>query len=197
MSGEVFSINFIRGEFWHSALKRIAVYVGFAYLTVNAVVLIWFLTSSLVSFTQRSALQMKFQDKVVSSGFSSDSFRADLDLLYTAAAKDLKELNSIVTIKKRRFLTSGKLAALAETLPARTWVNRIFSTRDRRTLKIEANYLIDLEKPNDLPVRGWMEALKADPRFNQGLKKFDMGASSRKTEGGNAELFAFELLAEW
>jgi Tfp pilus assembly protein PilN len=99
-------------------------------------------------------------------------------------------------LHQQRFPVGGKLAALSRTLPARTWITGLSGSREGRKLTVSAAYLVDADKPYELPTKSWIEALKADPRFSGGLKRLDLGSTSRKTQG-TSELLAFDLIAEW
>ena len=63
-------------------------------------------------------------------------------------------------------------------------------------MTVHAVYLIDPNRPYELPAKEWIEALRTDPRFREGLTRLELGSSSR-TAQGRAELFAFELVAQW
>lgn len=187
MSSEIFSINFIRSEFVPYRVRRIAVYVILAYLAANLA-----FTALLVG----SGIFSSIEGRWLKATLSHPSPSEDIDSLYARMVGQLNQFNSVTHFMKQRFPVAPKLTALAETLPARTWIQNLAANRESRTLKVQAIYLIDPAKPYDLPSKGWVEALKKNPHFNQGLKRLELGPSSR-TARGEAKLFFFELVAEW
>ena len=193
--GEGFSINFLRREVVSLRIRRAVVYAAAGYLVVNALVMIRFLWIALLLAGQGWQLQAELHNKRPAVT-ASKALRQEMETLETQAVKNLGRLNAIIALQEQRFLVSDKLAALAKTLPDRTWITGLAGSRDHRVITIQASYLIDPEASHDLPVKGWVNALRADPHFGRGLKRLDVGSSSRK-EQGNAERFDFELTAEW
>ena len=193
--GEIFSINFIRRDFIPLSIRRIAISLVGGYLGINLLVMIGLLGAALWSYSSQAFLQAKFQDRIQDSIWLS-KVKQDMEIMQEQATHDTHQMNAIMTLKKQRFPFTGKLAALAETLPARTWIRLLSADQEEKSLKIEAVYLVDPEQPYTLPVKEWVEALKNQPRFAQGLKRLDLVTSSRQTQG-KSDLFSFELLAEW
>lgn len=192
---EIFSINFIRHEFMPTRVRRIVVYAALGYLAVSVAIGMGLLGGAIFSWVEWHWLEARLRGKMVDAT-ALTLLNRDMETIEALAVKDLNQLNAIVSLKKQHFPIAGKLAALTETLPARTWINRISGNPDKRTLEIESTYIISPDKPYELPVKGWIEALKSDPRFGQRLKQLDLGSSSRK-QGGKGEVFSFELLAAW
>ena len=195
MSAEIFSINFIRSEFVPYRVRRVAVYFVLIYLITNLVFTVWLFASAFSSSVQWHWLRSKLQAQtqaVTPSGVAGP----DVELMHERMVQELNRFNAVVHLTAQRFPVASKLAGIAETIPPRTWIQNLAASRDQRSLKIQALYLIDPKKPYDLPAKGWVQALKADPRFNQGLKRLELGTSSRTTQG-DTKLFSFELLAEW
>ena len=193
--GEVFSINFLRNETVPMALRRTLVSVALGYLVVNALVMLWLFTSASQTRAQWGQLRTALQGHAPSPE-SVNTLRQKTGTLGDRAKEDLDKLSAVVTMKQQQFPVGGKLAALTRTIPARTWITGLSGEREKRSLTIHAAYLINPDHLYDLPTKGWIEALRADPSFRQGLKRLDLGESSRKMQG-NAEIFSFDLLAEW
>lgn len=184
----VFEINFLRHPAPSAAIQQGLFVLGAIYLLANVVVTGWLL------FTGVSAAWNTVRSE--SRASSRSAAAQDLGVLYQRANQELVQLQGIVDSQRARFLAGGRLAALTETLPARTWISGISGDRAEHSIILRAEYLIDPDHPYEVPARDWMETLRADPRFGNGLKKLDMASSSRRTQG-NAELLSFELVAEW
>ena len=194
MNTEVFSINFIRQEFLPSRIRRAAIFIGLGYLLMNLLVAVVFLGMAFFSSLQCRLIQNRLHAVPAAGGLQT--LDQGMKTIREQFAKSQNQLSAILTLKKQVFPVAGNLAVLAETLPARAWINSLSADHNKRILKIQAAYLIDPGKPYDFPVKGWVEALKAHPHFSAGLKRLELGASSR-TAQGTAKLFLFELLAEW
>ncbi len=192
---EVFTINFARHESLPLRIHRTLVHVALVYLVISVIFMIGLVVVALHSRTLSKKLQTEIQGQMALSSTDLSALKR-MDNLSGHAAENLNKLNAITTLNKQQFLIGEKLAALAATLPARTWIARLSSKRDERTIKIEAIYLVDPEKPYEIPTKDWIEKLKFDARFSHGLKQLELGPTSRKTQG-NAELFSFELLTSW
>ncbi len=193
--GEVFSINFIRHETLPRQVRRALVFVGLGYLCLNLTVMCGLIGASMYSRGEWGTLQSQVQGQMPSKDVLS-ALKQNMKTLHERAAQDLATLNVITALQQQRFVVGGKLSALTKTLPARTWITDLSGTREERSIKIQAAYLVDPDRPYELPTKRWIGALKADSAFSQGLKRLDLGATSRKTQG-KAELFLFELTAEW
>ena len=185
MAGPIFTINFIRRYAVAPRLRSALVWLGLAYLAANIVVALWLIGSAVALMAQRA-----------SAPAAPGAVTAEAQPLYDQAQIDVNRLNGIIGRETARFRVGGKLAALTATLPARTWMTGISSDRDKRTLTIAAAYLIDPQRPYELPTTAWLESLKSDARFSRDLKRLEVVSSSRTTHG-RAELFVFELAAEW
>ena len=192
---EVFSINFLRSESIPLRTRRIVIYAALGYLAVNVLLAIGFAGVAVYSSLRNWSLEAQ-SGKVVSLAASEGNMKQEMQVLYERALQDLNRLNSASALTRRRFLFSGKLEALTRTLPSRTWITGISGERGSRTLVIQATYVADPAKPYELPTKVWMQTLKTDPGFSGGLKRLDLGTTSQKKLGG-AELFLFELIAEW
>ena len=192
---EVFSINFIRHTTVPRAVRRALVYVALGYLVVNVAVMIGLLGAAGRSRAEWRALQATLKGQAASSAEVS-AMKQEMATLHDRADGDLAQLNAFLALQQQRFPVGAKLSSLSKTVPARTWITGLSASREARTLTVQASYLIDAKKPYDLPTKEWIAELKADPDFRQGLKRLDLGSSSRKIQG-NAELFVFELIAEW
>ena len=191
----VFSINFIRGETVSLRVRRLLTSLALGYLIANLLLLAGLLGTALHARTQRQRLAQVLSSptpstRVVHAG------EDDMERLSRRAQADLAELGAIVAQRKLGFPVGGKLAALTKTLPARTWLTGISGTRAERRITVQATYLIDPERPYELPIKAWMGALRDDLAFRDGLTRLELSASSRKTQG-RAELALFELVAEW
>ena len=185
MAAAVFTINFIRGRTVAPRLRSALVGLGLAYLAANVVAAVW-LIGLAVSLTAQRA----------SAPAAAGAVTAERQSLYDEAQAEANRLNGVIGREAARFRVGGKLAVLTSTLPTRTWITGIAGDREQRTLTIGAAYLIDPERPYELPTTAWLDALKADARFSQGLERLELVSSSRTTQG-RAELLVFEVAAEW
>jgi Tfp pilus assembly protein PilN len=193
--GAVFSINFVRHETVPLRIRRTVISVALGSCLVNASIMVGLIGMALHARQQWQQVQAKVQ-RQMPSAVEISATTQEMETLHERAIQDLTDLNAAISLHSQRFPIGGKLAALTKTLPARTWITGLSGNRENRTVTIQAIYLIDLENPYDLPTKEWIEALKADPHFRQGLTRLDLGTSSRTTEG-RAKLFSFELVAEW
>lgn len=192
---EVFSINFIRHETLPVHIRRAGIYAALGYVAVNVVVALGLIVMAASLRGQSRGLQISLQGPRP----SAEALKARQQAMQTLAGRagdQLARLQKVIAVQQQRFPVAGKLAALTKTLPPRAWITGIAGSRDGRTLRIRAAFLIDPEQPSLLPAKAWIDALKADEQFRHGLKRLELGSSSRKTQG-NAKLFEFELMAEW
>ena len=184
---EAFAINFVRPHPLKVCVQHAFPIVTLVYLAVNvAVCLVLVVTLCYFLVRPRDA----------STAASPAAVIQEMSTLQDQARQNLTELQTIIAAQRQQFPVAGKLAALANTLPPRTWISHIEGTRENRVMTIRALYVIDPEKPYELPARGWIESLKADPVFGHQLKQLSLRQSSRETLG-NTELCSFELAAEW
>ena len=194
-SGPVFSINLIRHQTLSLRVRRTLAYLGLGYLLANAVALVVLLAVAATTSQQihRTRVQLTTQ---APSASAVEVVRREMETVQQRATEELARLQAMVSQQQQRFPVGGKLAALARTVPPRTWITGLSGARKDRTLTIRAAYLVDPDQPHALPTKGWLEALRADAAFGPGLKRLEM-ASSTRTSQGRAELFTFELVAEW
>lgn len=192
----VFSINFIRHHSLPVAVRRVLLYTAIGYVVASVIVLAVLLGMGVSSGTQWRALQHHVQQATPSRSGRSAAVREEMDVLRQQAAQNVAELHAAIERRQRQFPVGGKLAGLTRTLPARTWLTNVTGEQKDRKMTIQAAYLVDPERPYDLPTKGWMAALKADPAFGQGLKSLELTSSTRKNHG-RAELFIFQLSAAW
>lgn len=193
--GAVFSINFLRHEITPMSVRRFMAYAALGYFAVNALLLIALIAGSVSAHLQRGKILASEGTKSL-SGPTAETLKRDLAGLRGEVLTHLTQLDSLTTFYNERFRVAGKLAGLARTLPARTWISEFQGSRSGRSFRIEATYLVDPEKPYEEPAKGWIPALRSDVEFGQGLKRLESLKSSQKKQG-NTELYSFELAAEW
>ena len=194
-SGSVFSINFVRSQTLSLRVRRLLTSLALGYIVANLFALTGLLGTALYAHTQRQRFAQSIPGGTTPSIRAVGAGQDDMEI-HRRAQADLAELGAIVAQQKLRLPVGGKLAALTKTLPARTWLTGISGTRAERRITVQATYLIDPERPYELPIKAWMGALRDDPAFRDGLTRLELSASSRKTQG-RAELALFELVAEW
>jgi len=195
VTSEVFSINLIRRQLTLPP-RKIVLYVALAYLGFQAVWTVGLLGTAAHSFVKRFELQHALEKHGLDLS-SLKALRSEVETLSHEAEDHAGEFTSILALEKKRFPIGGKLAALTETLPSRTWITQLSADQDQRLFKIQAVYAVDPAKPFELPAKKWMEALKADPRFGSGLKRMDLESSSRVGSQDKISLYTFDLVAEW
>ena len=191
----VFSINLVRHQNLPLRIRRLLIAIALGYLMAQVALTAWLLHAVHDSTTHWRHVQAQLRGQVPSVA-AAQALRQEVAVLRERANGDLSQIQAMITLQRPRFPVAGKLAALTHTLPARTWITSLAGARESRTITIQAAYLIDPAQPYNLPTKGWVEALKGDPAFRQGLKRLDLKASARKMQG-TAELFSFELVAEW
>ena len=189
-----FSINFARHTVLSPRLRRALASLIAGYLLTGTVCVCLLL--GLTLWTHLDARRLHQRLGSARGTVVEAAAREAMADLQAQAALDATQLTAMNAQLATRFPVGAKLAALTTTLPARTWVTGLEAKRDARTLTIKAAYLIDPERPYELPTTRWIETLKADPAFGRGLKRLDLQSSSRETQG-RAELFSFTLSAEW
>ena len=191
-SKEVFSINFLRREIVPMRVRRILAYAALGYLAVNIVFLF-------ILFRAASTTRAEWQTLESAAGTPSASvatLKQEMDTMVEQATRDLTQLGTFIALEKDQFPVGGKLAALAKTLPARTWVTGLSGDREGHKITVSASYLINPEAPYELPMKKWIESLKANDLFGKNLKRIAVESSSQKMQG-KVELCNFELVAEW
>lgn len=193
--GALFSVNFIRHRVIPRRVRTALMYAVLVYLLVNAAGLLSFVGSALTAHKRWTHLQATLQGRVASASEMA-ALRQEIDALHDQATEDLAKLQKVTALKRQRFPLAKRLAVVTATLPARTWVTSVSTSRETRVMTIGASYLIDPEAPYKLPLRSWLEALKADDYFRRGLKRLELSQSARKPQGRSA-LFTAELVAEW
>jgi len=196
LQGEVFSINFIRRETLALRIRRSLVYVGLGYLALHAAIMLWLLASAVLAHHQSQRMQRLLHSRSPSVASPAGVSQQEMESLRDRAAADLAMLNAMATLQQQRFFIGPKVAGLARTLPARTWITNLTGHRQGRSLTIQAAYLVNPETPYELPAKEWMAALKDDAGFGPGLQRLELGSTSRKMQG-MADLYYFELSAEW
>ena len=191
----VFTINFLRHEIIPLSVRRTLIFVALAYLAAHVLFLGYLGSVAASSRAEWKKVQAGIQGEVPSAVALAD-LKTEMATMQENAAKELGELNRIIVRKREEFPFGGKLAALARTLPARTWITALSGDRENRRITIQATYLVNPENPYDHPTKKWIDALKADPSFGSRLKRCDLGASSQKMQG-KVEIYSFELVSEW
>ena len=183
----VFRVNFVRGATTPRTVRAGLLLASAVWIGLNAVALIALTGSGTQAIQERFSL-----------GAATTSREAvqEMSVLYSQGQQRVTDLTAQLALRRQELPLGGKLAALKRTLPARVWVTELSAGRTERTLRLRAAYLLDDDSPSELPTGPWIAALKADPAFAAGLTRLDLGASSRQTQG-RAELFTFELIAEW
>jgi len=190
-----FAINFIRRRFIPQQTRSRLVYTGLGYLALHGLVLIVFLLVATVSWVQSGRLRRHLSANGILAANGANTMQ-DIGMLQMWAQEDVARLNRITELQHERLPIAGKLAALARTIPPRTWITRASGSREHGTISVEAVYLNDPDAPYHLPMKEWIEALQADPAFQDGLEALDFENVSRKTQGV-AEVFLFELVGAW
>ena len=193
--GAVFSINFVRSDMVPMRFRRIMLYSILGYLAVNVAVLFGLMRMASNTQDEWQALQAALNGELTSAT-AVNALTQEMDRMNAQATRDVEQLDRVIALKREEFFVGGKLASLARTIPIRTWITDISGDRDGRRITIQAAYLIDPEAPYDLPTKAWIDALRADPDFGDGLKQIVLGESSQKMQG-SAELFSFDLIVEW
>ena len=192
---EIFSINFLRHETLPLSVRRTLLSLAVVYLVVQMAIAIGLVMTAFAYGRDSFLLHRRIAYQSPTSP-SVKSLRKDMQVVHAAADQELAQLNRFLALQRERFPVSGKLGALTKTLPPRTWITELSGNRERHAMTIRAAYLIDPDNPYALPTKEWVGALKQDPAFSLGLKRLELGTSSHKTQG-RAEVFTFELLAEW
>ena len=195
-NGEGFSINLVRQEVLPPSVRRLAVYVALGYLAIHALFLIGFLGTALHDGVARYQLQAKYRGQTPATA-PGNALKREMRVLNERASDNLAQLNTMVTLQRQQFPVGEKLAGLSRTLPDRTWITSISGKRGDYSIAVQATYLVNDEKPYDVPTKQWIEALRADPSFGRDLRRLDVGASSRKKSQGETERYSFELNAGW
>ena len=191
----IFSINFVRHQQLPRYVQRSLTWAVCCVLLLHVVVAAGLGGLVYRTHAQGRRLQTQLQGALASADAAS-TLKQEMLTLRDRAHEDAAQLNAMIALQQTRFPVGARLAGLTKTLPPRTWITGLAADRDKRTLTIHASYLIDAERPFELPTKAWMAALQADPQFSRGLKRLELGESSRKLQGA-AELFCFGLVAEW
>ena len=189
-----FTINFIRREVIPLRAQWALIVGALGYVAVNGIVMIGLILWSAQIRRQGEPIQRQLQGALPSAGIGA--IQRELKTLSEQAAQQLEDLQSLVAIQAQRFPIGGKLAAITRTLPPRTWVTGTSGDRAERTLRVQAAFFVNPDSPYELPTKSWMEALRGDPVFSQGLERLEVSSSARKKQG-QAEVVSFELIAEW
>ena len=192
---EAFSINLIRSKNFFVLHRQMIFFTALAYLMAQSLLFLFLFFWGMGLQVEAIKLHRDFQ-KEFPSGSSEKEFEAHLDDLYEKAGVSLKDLDAVIAIEKDKFQIAGKLAGIARTIPPRTWVTSIKLDGWRRSMMLEARFLVDVADPYQLPTKKWIDALKNDPTFGEGLEQIDYLQSSQ-TQVGHAEIGFFEIEARW
>ena len=195
VKSEAFAINFIRREFMPHSVKRLLVYLVFGYLGINIIIAAALLIMAVGSQLRCNYTQTLIKKSALSTATVKD-LEAEMRTLGTEISSRLTQFNSLIAFQKEHFFIADKLAALTRTLPVRTWITKLEGSPGKPKMTIEATFLVDPAHPYQLPTKPWIQSLKQDPDFNQHLRRLELKKSSQQTQG-QAELYTFELLAEW
>ena len=194
-SSSGFTINFVRRENLPAWVRLLSAYGVMGYLAVSLLLSIWLIGGTAVFFFQAHHLRADLQGRLPNPAALA-VLKQEMQDLDDQATLDLSQFNALSNLQKQRFPVGGKLAALAKTIPARTWVMQMSSQRAERSIDIQAAYLVDSGTPYRIPAKKWVQALQEDPVFKKGLRGVSIGSSSRKTQG-DSELYFFNLSADW
>ncbi len=193
---EVFSINLVRRQAALLPMRKIGLYVVIGYLALQLLWAVTLAATGLHDFGKHLGLKHQLEGRETDAAAAS-LLESEVDMIHINVLSHIAQYHQILALEKSRFPMAGKWAALAETLPARTWIKQLAGNRERRLLQIRAVYFVDPEKPFEPPVKIWMEALKGDPRFGTNLKRLDLETSERSELSSNVSLYTFDLTAEW
>ena len=192
---EGFAINFVRGETLPPWVRLASAYAVISTLAVGLLLALYLVVASAAFFFQSHQLQAKLRGRLPTPAALA-VLKQEMQELDDQAVFDLAQFKTFSNLQKQRFLAGERLAALARTLPARTWVVQISGQRAERSMDLQAAYLVDSGTPYKIPAKNWVQDLQADPVFKNGLRGVSIGSSSRKTQG-NSELYLFNLSADW
>lgn len=195
LSHEIFSINFVRRGFVPFSVRRFFVYLGFAYFGIQMLALITLIVTAAYANIRENQLRHAIQ-RELSPNIRMEEMKSEMDFLRQVAADRVVQLNKTNQMQNDHFFFASEFAAIAKTLPPRTWVTQLAGNRGNRSITLQASYLVDPQKPYQLPNKPWLDALKADPDFGRGLKSLVMTRTSQ-SNAGKAEICTFEFLAEW
>ncbi len=192
---EGFAINFIRRESHPTGIRLVSAYAVIGYLTVSTLLAIGLIVISAIFVIQSHQLQADLRSRLPNPAALA-LFKKEMRELDHQMVSELGQFNTIANLKKQRFLVGEKLTALGKTLPAKTWVVQISGQRMARSIDLQAAYLLDSGTAYKVPANQWVQALRDEPLFNQGLKAVESSSSSRKRQG-DSELLLFNLSADW
>ena len=195
LGAEVFSINFLRRESLPLPFRRLRAYLALVYLGLSAMTLVFLLFVTLNLQLKYKKMQVSFQ-KEFPSEMALVELEPRMKLLRQEVSNLWNRFSLLTALQKEHFPVSDKLVGLVRTLPSRAWLTKIQGSRERRTITIEARYLIDPRHPYQIPTKQWLEALKKDPDFGRGLKSLELKKTSKVTQE-KVELYALEFFAEW
>lgn len=192
---EVFAVNFSRRETLSRVWRRGLAYAAVGFLALNVIAVFYFVFEGIGAHIEIGRVRSSIE-KMLPSSSAVAQIKTEADILYGEASEQLNRLNFILSLKKQRFPASQKLAGLTRTLPLRTWITKIETDSTRRSVSIEALYLVNAEDPYYLPTNDWVVELKKDPDFGFGLKNIDITRSAQKEMGGS-QVYAFSILSTW
>lgn len=194
-SSEGFAVNLIRAQVPPAWIRRSLASAVVAVSAFNAFLCLWLVGSSLVFLIQSSRLQGKFQGQLSAPG-SLQALKDQALALTEQGEIDRAQISAALNLQRQHFPVSSKLAVLAKTLPPRIWISQVSGERADRSMDIQAVYLVAPSSPERLPAKQWIEAVRADPVFRNGLKSADLKSANRKSQR-SGDLFFFEVAAEW
>ena len=189
--GEVFAINFARRALVPVRIQWFVAAAAVLSLSLNVLVLL----GLVVNETMAEKALGEVTARLGESGLSSVTV-LEMQELHQRASYDLATLKIATGMAEQQLPAADKLAALSRTLPARTWITKIAGDWAERRITVSARFLVDAENPYELPSKAWIDALRADAGFSQGLRRSELTSSSRQGLG-KADVFAFDLVAEW
>lgn len=193
-AGGVFSVNLIRGRGAPLWLRRALIAATFAYVILQSVMCLALLGTAFYANRSTAALRAILGPQLEAA--SLEDLGASMSQLQQQAGGLAARLGAAAAHQAGRFPLAGKLAACVRTVPPRTWIVEITGDAKARTLILRAEFLPEPDAPHALPVKAWVDALRADPVFGRGLQELAMSASSRSTRG-RATVFWFELAGRW
>ena len=191
----IFRINFSRNNFISDVVRKNTVYGVIIYLIAHLIISL--VMAGAAADTGRrfhhlaSSLEAKLPESV-----KIEELNAQMGGLYQELSERGRFMGIFIRLGQDRFAAAGKLAALARTLPAKTWLTKVHGSKSDKSLKVDALYYIAPDEPFELPVNAWMEKLKQDPVFSEGLLKIELKKSAQERKG-TAELQMFEIEARW
>lgn len=192
---QVYAINFARTQSIPLALKRGLAKTALGYLGLNVLIALVLLILAVFSYMGHWQTERALRANLA-AGMTIPKIESAMAELYLRASQNLTQLGTFIAPEKGQFRSADKISALARTLPSQTWIKTITENSAERSMTVHALYLVNPDKPYELPTKAWAEALKADPDFGKDLKRIELRESSQ-THRGSTELYTFQFLAKW